>query len=288
MLVLKQAFLNDFIVEFFCNFFLTMSNKTQRRNKVYEKTIELANAHSSLLLFLKSRVTNALINGIKEAEPSLKLLFGKGSTIRKALSTLPAYKQVAEKLKGDLVIAFTDRPLPEVKHSIESFTYPSFAKEGTFAQKDVFIPKGPTGMAVDKTMFFQALDIPTKIANSQIEVTNNFKILSQGKKISAAEATLLSLLNIMPFNYGAKVTLAKKNRESSFFDAAFLDVTEEDVKQSVTDALAEVRALSKSVGLVNELTIKEDLAQAIRESIAVSVATGEIIPEAEKVMALNN
>ena len=54
----------------------------------------------------------------------------------------------------------------------------------------------------EKTSFFQALSIPTKIASGLIEITAKVNLLTAGDKVGQSEATLLTMLNIRPFEYG--------------------------------------------------------------------------------------
>merc|ERR1739840_22110 len=74
------------------------------------------------------------------------------------------------------------------------------------------IPAQNTGLGPEKTSFFQALQIPTKISRGTIEIVNDVQLLKEGDKVGASEATLLNMLNISPFNYGlanvAAVSLA--------------------------------------------------------------------------------
>lgn len=44
------------------------------------------------------------------------------------------------------------------------------AKAGTVAQSEVVLPAQNTGMGPEKTSFFQALNIPTKISRGTIEI----------------------------------------------------------------------------------------------------------------------
>ena len=60
-------------------------------------------------------------------------------------------------------------------------------------------------MGPEKTSFFQALQIPTKISRGTIEILNEVHIIKLGEKVGASEAALLNMLNIQPFSYGLAV-----------------------------------------------------------------------------------
>ena len=76
------------------------------------------------------------------------------------------------------------------------------AKAGTVAPLDVTVPAQATTLGPEKTSFFQALAIQTKISKGTIEILNDVKLIKLGDKVGASEATLLQMLGITPFSYG--------------------------------------------------------------------------------------
>ena len=65
---------------------------------------------------------------------------------------------------------FTKDDLITVRDTILANKVAAPAKAGALAPVDVFVPKGNTGLGPEKTSFFQALAIPTKIARGTIEI----------------------------------------------------------------------------------------------------------------------
>merc|ERR1712088_598990 len=59
-----------------------------------------------------------------------------------------------------------------------------------------------TGLGPEKTSFFQALNIPTKIQKGTIEIVQDVNLIKEGDKVGMSEATLLNMLGISPFTYG--------------------------------------------------------------------------------------
>ena len=64
------------------------------------------------------------------------------------------------------------------------------AKPGALAPRDVIIPAQNTGLGPEKTSFFQALAIATKISKGSIEIVNDVHIL----KVNL-QSRLLSMCN---------------------------------------------------------------------------------------------
>lgn len=97
---------------------------------------------------------------------------------------------------------FTKEDLATVRDLILANKVAAPAKAGAIAPIDVFVPKGNTGLGPEKTSFFQALAIPTKIAKGTIEILNDVHLIKKDEKVGASESTLLNMLKISPFSYG--------------------------------------------------------------------------------------
>ena len=82
---------------------------------------------------------------------------------------------------------------------------------------------GPTGLDPKQTGIFQALNIQTKIARTQIDIINETKIWEKGKKVGFSEWALLDKLGIKPFIYVVEIlhVLDGKN----FYEGKVLDIT---------------------------------------------------------------
>ena len=52
----------------------------------------------------------------------------------------------------------------------------------------------------------QALNLPTKINKGTVEIVAPVRLVKEGEKVGASEATLLAKLGIKPFSYGLIVT----------------------------------------------------------------------------------
>ena len=57
---------------------------------------------------------------------------------------------------------------------------------------------------------------------------NDVKLIKQGEKVGASEATLLNMLKISPFTYG--LVIKQVYDSGTIFDPAILDVTDDDLR----------------------------------------------------------
>lgn len=95
------------------------------------------------------------------------------------------------------------------------------------APKDVFVPKGSTGLDPKQTSFFQTLQIQTKIQKGQIEIVAEKQVVFKDTRVDSTQAALLDKLKIYPFEY--KMTIEKVLQDGSLFPAAVLDISTADI-----------------------------------------------------------
>merc|ERR1712020_657139 len=128
------------------------------------------------------------------------VLMGKNTMMRKAIRGYmeknPDLERLLPHIKMNVGFVFTKEELIVVRDLLLANKKADPAKAGALAPVDVTIPAQNTGMGPEKTSFFQALQIPTKITKGTIE------IIQDGDKVGASEATLLNMLKISPFTYG--------------------------------------------------------------------------------------
>jgi len=112
------------------------------------------------------------------------VLMGKNTMVRRALRGIivdhPQFEKLLPFVKGNIGFVFTSGDLKDIREIIVANKVAAPARPGAVAPNDVFVPAGNTGMEPGKTSFFQALQIPTKIARGTIEIVNDVKVLEKG------------------------------------------------------------------------------------------------------------
>lgn len=145
------------------------------------------------------------------------------------------------------------------------------------------IPKGPTSLDAQKTSFFQALNIQTKITKGAIEIVNNVNLLQPGDRVGPSEAALLNMLNISPFSYGLLPTQVYEN--GSTYSPTVMDITDSDVIARFMNGVANVAAVSLAIGHPNSASVPHMVANGYKNVLAVALATDISFPLAEKAKA---
>merc|ERR1719242_2398315 len=153
------------------------------------------------------------------------------------------------------------------------------ARAGAIAPLDVQIPAQNTGLGPEKTSFFQALNIPTKITKGTIEIIQNVDLIKTGDKVGMSESTLLNMLGISPFTYGL---IVKKVYDSgSIFDPTILDITDDDLKKSIMTAVRNVAAISLSIGYPTIASVPHSIVNGMKKCMAIAAVTDITFKEAE-------
>merc|ERR1712020_486405 len=153
------------------------------------------------------------------------------------------------------------------------------ARAGAIAPLDVTVPAQNTGLGPEKTSFFQALNIPTKITKGTIEIIADVKLIKQGDKVGMSDSTLLNMLKISPFTYG--LIIKKVYDSGTVFDPAILDITDDDIKEKFKAGVRNIAALSLKIGYPNIASVPHSLINGMKNCMAIAAMTDITFKEAE-------
>jgi len=211
------------------------------------------------------------------------LLMGKNTVMRKVITQEaeknPKLSALLDIITGNIGFVFTNGELNECRGTIQANKVPAAAKSGTLAPIDVFVPPGPTGLDPGQTAFFQALQIPTKIAKGSIEIINKVHICKAGEKVTMSHVALLQKLNIRPFHYGIIVTHAFE--DGAVYESKLLDMTADDLIEKFFRGVRHVAALSLAVHHPTHASLPHIFANATKNLIALSLATDYTFKESK-------
>ena len=211
------------------------------------------------------------------------VLMGKNTMMRKVIrgqiEKNPDLEKLLPHIKMNVGFVFTNRELTEVRDLLLANKKAAPAKAGALAPVDVTIPAQNTGMGPEKTSFFQALQIPTKITKGTIEIIQDVPIIKIGDKVGASEATLLNMLKISPFTYGLLIQKVYDN--GSIFDPEILDITDEDIKAKFMAGVANVAALCLSISYPTIASVPHSIVNGMKNLLAVAAVTDITFKEAE-------
>jgi len=213
------------------------------------------------------------------------VLMGKNTMMRKAirghLERNPALEKLLAHIKGNVGFVFTRGDLVDVRDKLLENKVKAPARAGAIAPCPVVIPAQNTGLGPEKTSFFQALSIPTKISKGTIEIINDVHILKEGDKVGPSEATLLNMLNISPFNYGLIVEMVYDS--GTIFEPKILDIKPEDLRVKFMEGVSRLAAVCLSIGYPTVASVPHSLINGFKNLLAVAAVTDVSFKEAETV-----
>jgi len=264
-------------------------SKVDRKASYFERIITYFEKFDKVLVIGVDNVGSNQLQKLRQAlRKEGEVLMGKNTMIRKALrghlSKNPALEKILPHLVGNVGFIFTNGDLKQIREKIAENRVPAAAKAGTFAQCDVVIPAGPTGMEPTMTSFFQALNIPTKINKGQIEIQSDVTLLKEGQRVGNSEQTLLQKLNIKPFKYGAVIHVIYEN--GVIYEPKVLDIGEEEISQVTKEGIHNIAAVSLAIGYPTQASVPYTIISSLKNLFAVSLISDYCMPQAAQLKEL--
>lgn len=215
------------------------------------------------------------------------VLMGKNTMLKRAIRDIineaPELERLLPLIKGNVGFVMTNGDLKEIRDLIETFTVPAAARSGAIAPVEVVVPPQNTGLGPEKTSFFQALSIPTKIARGSIEITSAVPLLAVGDKVSESAAMLLNMLKISPFTYGLDILNIYDN--GTVFDPAILDITDDDIRGRFMSGVNNIAAVSLAIGYPTVASVPHSIANSFKNLAAIAAATDIAFPQVDALKA---
>jgi len=214
-----------------------------------------------------------------------EILMGKNTLMRRVLRDCveehPEYETLISQINGNIGLVFCGGDLKEIRDIIVANKKQAPAKAGALSPIDVFIEPQNTGMEANKTSFFQALNVPTKIARGTVEITSRVQVCNAGEKVGPSEASLLNLLKISPFFYGMKVINIYD--AGSTYPPDVLDIDPNELVNKLMKGATEIAAYSLAVNRPTLPSVMHSVVNGYKNVIAVAFQLeGYSFPAAEK------
>jgi len=262
---------------------MVREDKSAWKNAYFTKLVQLLDEYPKCFIVGVDNVGSKQMQTIRVSmRKHAILLMGKNTMIRKAIRGHVENNAALEKLlphiRGNVGFVFTKDDLTDVREKILDNKVKAPARAGAIAPVDVMIPAQNTGLGPEKTSFFQALQIPTKISKGTIEIINDIHLIKKEDKVGASEATLLNMLNISPFSYGLKIQQVYDS--GTVFSPEILDITPEDLRARFLEGVRNVAAVSLQIGYPTAASAPHSIVNGLKNLIAVALATDISFPAA--------
>ncbi|XP_077990827.1 large ribosomal subunit protein uL10-like [Glandiceps talaboti] len=267
---------------------MVREDKVTWKANYFQKIVQLLNEYPKCFIVGADNVGSKQMQQIRiSLRGEAVVLMGKNTMMRKAirghLETNPDLEKLLPHIKGNVGFVFTKCDLVHIRDKILENRVAAPARAGAIAPVDVRLPAQNTGLGPEKTSFFQALSIPTKISRGTIEILNDVHIIKVDERVGASEATLLNMLKISPFAYGLKVFNVYDS--GSVFEPAVLDITDDDIAQRFCEGIANIASVCLEIGYPTVASAPHSLVNGFKNLLAIAAETDIEFKEAEQMKA---
>uniref|UniRef100_A0A4W5NZ14 60S acidic ribosomal protein P0 n=1 Tax=Hucho hucho TaxID=62062 RepID=A0A4W5NZ14_9TELE len=263
-------------------------DRTTWKSNYFMKIIQLLDDYPKCFIVGADNVGSKQMQAIRlSLRGKAVVLMGKNTMMRKAirghLENNPALEKLLPHIKGNVGFVFTKEDLAEIRDMLLANKVPAAARAGAIAPCDVTVPAQNTGLGPEKTSFFQALGITTKISRGTIEILSDVMLIKPGDKVGASEATLLNMLNISPFSFGLLIQQVYDN--GSVYSPEVLDITEEALHARFLEGVRNIASVCLEIGYPTLASVPHTIINGYKRVLAVAVETDYSFPLADKVKA---
>lgn len=263
---------------------MVKEDKQTWKTNYFMKIVQLLDEYPKIFLVGADNVGSKQFQNIRIAlRGEAVVLMGKNTMMRKAirghLENNPSLEKLLPHIKGNVGLVFTNNELTDIRDRILENKVAAPAKAGAIAPKNVVLPAQNTGLGPEKTSFFQALAIPTKIARGTIEILSDVNLIKEGDKVGASEATLLNMLKISPFTYGLIVQQVYDS--GTVFHPSILDITTDDLRAKFMEGVCRLASVCLAIGYPTVASAPHSIVNGFKNLLAVAAATDITFKEAE-------
>jgi len=263
---------------------MVREDKATWKSNYFTKLVQLFDEYPKCFMVEADNVGSKQMQQIRMAlRGHAVVLMGKNTMMRKALrghlAQNPKLEQLLPHIVGNVGFVFTKDDLVDIRDMLLSNKVKAPARAGAIAPLDVTVPAQNTGLGPEKTSFFQALNIPTKITKGTIEIIADVKLIKTGDKVGMSDSTLLNMLGISPFTYG--LVVKKVYDSGTVFDPAILDITDDDLKDRFMAGVRNIAALSLKIGYPNIASVPHSVVNGMKNCMALAAVTDITFKEAE-------
>jgi len=153
--------------------------------------------------------------------------FGKNKVMIRALGTSfeDEHRQnlhkVAQCVKGDCGLLFTNKPKEEVVKFFQSFSEANFARSGCAATEEISVKKGPLTFPGSMEVMLRGLGLKTLLKDGVIQLLVDTQLCKKGDVLTPEQCRLLELFEIKMADF--RITV-----DCVWFNGEFEKLAEED------------------------------------------------------------
>jgi large subunit ribosomal protein LP0 len=263
---------------------MVKEGRKEWKSRFFQKMIKLLDEYPKCFIVGADNVGSSQMQKIRiSLRGSAVILMGKNTMMKKAirghLEKNPNLEKLLPHIFENVGFVFTKQDLSYIRERLQENKVAAPAKAGAIAPCDVVLPAQVTSLGPEKTSFFQALQITTKITRGTIEIINDINLIKKNDKVGASEATLLNMLNISPFSYGLSVKQVYDS--GAVFSPDILDIKPDDLRAKFINGVRNIAAISLQIGYPTVASAPHSIAKGFKNLLAIAAVTDIEFKEAK-------
>lgn len=255
---------------------MVKEGRTEWKGRFFQKMIKYLDEYPKCFIVGADNVGSSQMQKIRiSLRGYAVILMGKNTMMKKAirgqLEKNPNLEKLLPHIFENVGFVFTKQDLSFIREKLQENKVAAPAKAGALAPCDVVLPAQVTSLGPEKTSFFQALQITTKITRGTIEIINDINLIKKGDRVGASEATLLNMLNISPFSYGLSVRQVYDS--GAIFSPDILDIKPEDLRNKFLEGVKNIASISLQIGYPTVASAPHSIANGFKNLMAIAAVT---------------
>nr|ACO15134.1 mRNA turnover protein 4 homolog [Caligus clemensi] len=209
----------------------------ESKRVLVDRIRETLNSHSRIFLFETENARNLHLQRIrrewKDEKGGSVFFMGKNRVMSLALGRsaeeeiAPGLHKLAELLKGQRGLLFTNEPLDETLEYFSSNTEPDFARSGGIAPQTIVLPEGPVAdmsFAIEPQL--RSLGLPSALKKGVLHLTKDYVVCKEGSTLNSNQARILKLFGMKHSEFKIKLlgVWERNNKEGKEFSMLVKDI----------------------------------------------------------------
>ncbi len=242
-----------------------------------ERLVELIkNSNTIMVVSIKNLPSRQFQNIRKELKGKAEVVVAKKRALKKAIeeSKQEGTEKLKDYLREDTAMLFSRQDAFELATWLAENKSPIKAKPGQIAEENVEVEEGATDLVPGPAISeLGNLGIKIAVEEGKIAIKENKVIVKAGEKINGAAASIMTKLDIVPFEIGLEpIAIYDKNAEKIYVD----------VKINKKKTVEEMKASAmKALGLAQKIVYycKDTIGYLLAKANADENALKKLIPE---------
>ncbi|KAI0647775.1 mRNA turnover protein 4-like protein [Trametes meyenii] len=231
----------------------------EQKNALLQEVQENADKWQYCWLFEVGNMRNSHLKTVRRLwKDTARIFFGRGAVMAKALGTTPEEEhrpglaKLAQQIKGQVGLFFTDSPPTEVLEWFADFQQPDFARTGNRAVRTVTLPAGPVMQqhSVPPEPFphneepqLRKLGLRTRMERGVPTLDVPHTVCEKGKTLTPEQTQLLKLVGIkmVTFKVGLRARWEAASGEVVQIEGQEVDADEvaEEAEEDAEEQMSE-------------------------------------------------